>query len=139
MTGFQRESSGASADTPDPTLIALEVLLQAMEAHGAASRTLEEAIRLSRDGSNKAMAAWHLYRVPDLEMDEARTASALLLAQRVFLDTAPTSLLGSIAVLNVLQDYLLAEPDVGLAARSLAHVEALLSTIVAASRSAPAC
>lgn len=109
-----------------------------MEAHGAASRTLEEAIRLSRDGANKAMAAWHLYRVPDLEMDEARTASALLLAERAFLDTGPTSLLGSIAVLNVLQDYLLAEPDVGLAVRSLAHVEALLSTIVAASRSAPA-
>ena len=54
------------------------------------------------------------------------------------LNTPPTTLAGSIAVLNFLHDYLKGEPDIALAARGVAHVTAALSAIAYPERRGPA-
>ncbi len=114
---------------PDPIFAALSLLRHAQGAHSEGLRNLDQALLASRHPATKAMIAWDLYRLPDLEADEAMAASALLEAEKAVLNTPPTTLAGSIAALIFLQDYLKAEPDIPLAAQGVAHVTAALSTI----------
>lgn len=114
---------------PDPIFAALGVLREAQEAHSRGVRDLEEALLSSRNPATKAMIAWNLHRLQDLEAEEAKAASALLDAEKALLNTPPTTAAGSIAVLIFLQDYLKAEPDLGLAVKGVAHVTAVLSAI----------
>jgi hypothetical protein len=129
MSDFRQQPRGYLEAEPDPTLAALGVLRQARGAYSEGLRNLDEALLSSQNPANKALLAWDLYRLQDLEAEEAKAASALLDAEKAVLNTPPTTLAGSIAVLNFLHDYLKGEPDIALAARGVAHVTAALSAI----------
>jgi len=112
----------------DPIFEALNSLRRAREAHAAAARELDGALIFSGDALSKAMIAWRLYRLADLEAAEAEAAEALLEAENVVLKTPPTTVAGSVAMLAFLQSYLGAEPDLGLAITAIGHVAAALAS-----------
>lgn len=129
MTDAPHDLLGDLEPDPDTIFAALGVLREAREAHSQGLRNLDEALLSSRNPTTKAMIAWDLYRLEDLEAEEAKDASALLYAEKALLNTPPTTLAGSIAVLIFLQAYLKAEPDIALAGQGVAHVTAALSAI----------
>jgi hypothetical protein len=99
------------------------------QAHAARLRNLDDAVLSSRNAATKAMIAWDLYRLQDLEVAQVQAASALLDAEATCLTLPPTTLAGSIAVLMFLKDYLKAEPDLSLAVIGVGNVAAMLSTV----------
>ena len=113
----------------DPVFAALKTVRDARELHSQGLRNLDEALLSSSNSSTKAAIAWDLYRLQDLEVEEAKAASALQMAERIVLHTAPTSLVGSIAVLLFLQQYLKAEPDIPQTVNAIGNVTTVLSTI----------
>ena len=129
MPDSRQQSSGHREAEPDPIFAALGVLHQALGAHSEGLRKLDEALLASRNPTTQAMIAWDLYRLQDLEAEEAKAASALLYAEKALLNTPPTTLSGSIEVLIFLQAYLKADPDITLVAQGVAHVTAALSAI----------
>ena len=113
----------------DPVFAALKTVRDAREVHSQGLRNLDEALLSSRNSSTKSAIAWDLYRLTDLEVEEAQAASALRMAERMVLHTAPTSLAESIAIPRFLQQYLKAEPDIAQTVNAIGNVAAVLSTI----------
>ena len=112
----------------DPVFAALKTVRDARELHSQGLRNVDEALLSSRNSSTQSMIAWDLYRLQDLEAEEATAALALLMAERMVLNTAPTSLAGCIAVLHFLQAYLKNEPDIAQTVNAIGNVAAPLST-----------
>ena len=110
----------------DPVFAALGALDTARQVHADAMRELEGCFFPPIKPAAKALLAWQLYRVPDLEAAEVASFAALHDAQRAVLNAHPSTLEGSIALLSFLQSYLADDPDLGLAIRGIADVEAVL-------------
>lgn len=110
----------------DPVFAALGALHNARQAHADAMRELEGCFFSTIKPATKAMLAWELYRLPDLEAAEVVSLEALHDAQRAVLNAHPSSLEGSIALLSFLQCYLSDDPDLGLAIQGIADIEAVL-------------
>ena len=112
----------------DPIFDALNTLRGAREAHAAAARELDGTRIVSGEALSKAMIAWRLYQLADLEAAEAEAVEALHEAEKAVLKTSPTTVAGSVAMLAFLQSYLGAKPDLGLAITAIGHVAATLKT-----------
>jgi len=112
----------------DPIFEALNALRGAQEAQAVAARELDGALIFSGEALSKAMIAWRLYRLADLEAAEAEAAEALYEAETAALKTPPTTVAGSVAMLAFLQSYLGAEPDMGLAITAIGHVATALAS-----------
>ena len=112
----------------DPIFEALHTFRGAQEVHAAAARELGGALIFSGETLTKAMIAWRLYQLADLEAAEAEAAEALREAEKAVLKTAPTTAAGCVAMLAFLQSYLGAEPDMGLVSTAIGHVAAILKS-----------
>ena len=113
----------------DPVFEALGALQNARQVHAAAVREVEGAFFVPGQASTKAMIAWHLYRLPDLEAEEVASFAALHDAEKAVLNEHPSTLEGSIALLSFLQSYLADDPDLVLAIRGIGDVEAVLLSL----------
>ena len=110
----------------DPVLAAIGALHNALRVHADAVREVEGCFYPPRQAATRAMIAWDLYRLQDLEAAEVVSLAALHDSERAVLTAHPCPLEGSIAILSFLQSYLSDDPDLGLAIQGIAHVEAVL-------------
>ena len=113
----------------DPVFAALGALQNARQAHAAAVLEVEGAFLSPGQATTKSVIAWHLYRLPDLEAAEVASFAALHDAEKAVLHEHPSTLEGGIALLSFLQSYLADDPDLGLAIRGIADVEAVLLSL----------
>jgi len=113
----------------DPVFAALGAIQNARQVDAAAVREVEGAFLPLGQATTKSVIAWHLYRLPDLEAAEVASFVALHDAEKAVLNAHPSTLEGSIALLCFLQYYLADDPDLGLAIRGIADVEAVLRSL----------
>ena len=109
----------------DPVFAALGAFCNAGQIHADALLELDGAFLARCEASTQAMIAWQLYRLPDLEAAEFAAHEVLHDAKKAVLNAHPSTLEGSIAVLCFLQSYLAEDPDLALAIRGIADVEAV--------------
>lgn len=129
MTNVADDDLSGLEARSDPVFAALAALGAAREAHAAALRELEGAVFASGEVVSRAMVAWRLYQLSDLEAAEAAAAAALHAAKKAVLKTRPTTGAGSVEVLALVQSYLAEDPDIDLAIHAISNVTAVLSRL----------
>ena len=117
MGSFSETECASSGGCSDPIWLALRVEKEAQKFYADALSDLDRAGAFSGDLVTRGEVYWQMYNLEELEAAEAAAGQKLAQAEKWVLETKPTSLEGSVALLsflrNLLNDYPKLMPVIG--------------------------
>ena len=126
MGRFNETERASSEECSDPVLLALRVEEEAQQSYADALDELDRAGAFSGDPLTQGESLWQVYRLEDLEIAEAEAGQKLAQAEKCVLETKPTSLEGSVALLSFLRNLLNDYPKLMPINAAITHVEEAL-------------
>ena len=134
MGSFSDIRRASSDECSDPVLLALRLEHDAQQSYADAVNELDRAGAFSGDLLTQGDVLWRLYKLEDLETAKTEAWQRLLQAEKCVLDTKPTSLKGSLALLcfvrNHLNDYPKLMPVIG----AISNVDGILIELSSSDR-----
>lgn len=118
----------------DPVLSALCAEQEAQQLYADALTELDRAGAFLGDLVTQGEIYWHLYKLEDLETAKTEAWKILAQAEKCVLDTKPTSLEGSVALLSFVRKYLSDYPKLMLVFVAIGNVKDALIELSAIGR-----
>ena len=134
MGMFNETERASSEECSDPELLALRAEKEAQQSYADALDELDRAGAFSGDPLTQGESLWQVYRLEDLEIAEAEAGQKLAQAEKCVLETKPTSLEGSVALLSFLRIYLSDYPKLMPVSGAIGNVEGTLIELSSSDR-----
>ena len=134
MASFGETESASFDVSSDPVLLALRLENEAQQSYADALNELDRAGAFSGDLLTQGDVLWRLYKLEDLETAKTEAWQRLAQAEKCVLDTKPTSLEGSVALLSFLRNHLSDYPKLMPIIGAISNVEGTLIELSSSDR-----
>ena len=134
MANFGETESASYDLSSDPVLLALRLEHDAQHSYADALNELDRAGAFSGDLLTQGDVLWRLYKLEDLETAKTEAWQRLAQVEKCVLETKPTSLEGSVALLSFLRNHLSDYPELMTVIGAISNVEETLIELSSSNR-----